>query len=280
MLLVFVSSVVVTFNLASLFADLKTRTGHKSFSNVVTFINMNDVNCGVYLATLWIADTIIKGSHKMSEEHWKSGWVCFFAFAIVMWFSIAAELFGFLSLSRLMIVVQPIDTPFKRPNYVFKFTCSLYFVSLVFSFMVTLAVKVNATKLPSRFCSPFVDPSKSVYFIKIMVWSVSVSQFLTSFTVVALHCLLVYHMLQSQQNVGKDRSKDVSNFFLISNLTVCTASYIFSWFSANGAYVSSLYLETYPDKLVVWTTLLALPFNSIVNPCFFLMSLIRKHFKS
>ncbi len=275
------SSTILILNIVSVTAHTKSRITNKAFSKIVLFINMNDMIYGTYVAMLWITDTEYEHVFLVKVEQWRSSWVCFTAFGMVIWFVIAAQIMlMFLSFSRLMIVVQPVDTPFKRPNFVLKTLFSLYAISLALSTKITLAVKFTEKILPSNLCSPFIDPTNSMQTIKIIIWFVSVSQVLTSLTIFSLHVLLVYHMYESQENIGKGRPKEFSKKIVVMNLAISFASNILSWFPASGMHIYLLFSMNYQTELIIWATLFALPFTCVVNPCVFVIGLVRKHIKS
>ena len=53
---------------------------------------------------------------------------------------------------------------------------------------------------------------------------------------------------------------------------VTSTSNIICWFPTNAIYLSAMFLSAYPINLVIWTTVIVMPINSVINPCVFLLS--------
>ena len=93
-----------------------------------------------------------------------------------------------------------------------------------------------------------------------------------------MHIILVNEILQSQKSIRKSKSED--NTLLIIQLIVITLSNILCWFPVNAVYVSAMFLPTYPTypvDLVIWSTVLGLPINSLINPIVFIIISVRKY---
>ena len=87
-----------------------------------------------------------------------------------------------------------------------------------------------------------------------------------------MHIVLVNKLKESQQNIRKS----VSDSVLIAQLIFITLSNILCWFPAKGIYAAAMCLSTYPIDLIIWTTIIGLPINSIINPSIFLITSGRK----
>ena len=103
----------------------------------------------------------------MKEELWRSGPVCFVAFGISLWFSILTQfVLIFLSLSRLMLVIHPIDTKFKGTNFVMQSAFLMYILSLCTALFVNVIFKFIYKNLTISLCLSFMDPTNSIIIIK------------------------------------------------------------------------------------------------------------------
>ena len=116
--------------------------------------------------------------------------------------------------------------------------------------------------------------------VKVMTWSVAITQTATSTILIIMHIVLVKMLKKSQKNIRKSKSEEISDVALIFQLIVITTSNIVSWFPANGVYIAAIFLNTYPIDLIIWTTVIGLPLNSIINPSVFIITSIRKHVNS
>ena len=105
-----VSTVAIALNFTSILIHFVTRKGNKPYSVTVVSINLTDVLFGVYYACIRIADIVFKDRFLVKEMSWRSGTICFVAFGTLLWFTILSQLLlVFLSLSRLMVVIYPIQ---------------------------------------------------------------------------------------------------------------------------------------------------------------------------
>ena len=230
--------------------------------------------CGIYLSIIWIKDFTFEGTFSIKEEIWRTGVTCFTAFGIILLFTILSQLvLLFLSLSRLIFVIQPINNVFKRTKFVTKALIYMSVLSGVLSFFITFIVKGTGNKLPFSLYLPFIDPTNSIGYIKIITLCVVISQTFTSIVITGLHILLVYKYLESQKSVTKSNSdSDFSaKFTLIVQLLIITASNVLSWFPVNVIYIITIFITKYPTDLVIWTTVGVLPLNSIINPAVLLL---------
>ncbi len=254
---------------------------NKCFSTTALSTNINDLLCGVYLCTLWTAHQIYAGSFVTKEEEWRSSTVCFASFGIVLCYTTLTQLLlTFLSLSRLMVVVNPMSTKFKRFKFTLKSIILMYLLSILFGSVITSVVQLTNNSLTFSFCFPFVDPSGSIIVIQVLIWFIVVTQTLTSSAMIVLHVLLVYKLKESQGKIRKSKPDDDSNAALIIQLITLSLSNILCWFPANGIYMAAIFLSTYPIDLVMWSIGSFLPANAIVYPTVFLVVSIRKYIES
>ena len=115
----------------------------------------------------------------------------------------------------------------------------------------------------------------------ITTWFVVITQTITSVTILVLHIVLVRHFKKSKTNIRNSKSDDDSDAAaLITQLIIITASNILCWFPANGIYIAAMFLSSYPTDLIIWSILVSLPLNSIINPSVFNITIIRKYLKS
>ena len=214
-----VSILIMVTNVSSLVLHALSNRSNKCYTLTVISINLNDTLCGIYLCIIWIANFAFKETFSAKEENWRSSSMCLVAFGFALRFNITSPLFLFLmSVSRLMVVVHPIETIFKQPSFITKITlCVCTSICIIF-IIVTLLIKFMQNTLPSSLCSPFIDPNNSVFLIKILIWFVATEQMSMSIIIIVLHCLLVKNIKISQKNVKKSKSHNHSKSLLILQL--------------------------------------------------------------
>ena len=164
---------------------------------------------------------------------------------------------------------------FKNVNFFSKSIVSICVVTFLASLSVTLASNYTQTKISISLCLPFSDPTGYVMIIKIVTWFVVLSQMSSSVVIVVLHILLVIELKKNQTKINSSKVHGVSNTLLIIQLVTITASNILCWIPANSIFVSAMFLPTYPTDLIIWTTVIGLPLNSVINPSVFITTSIR-----
>ena len=125
-------------------------------------------------------------------------------------------------------------------------------------------------KVPNNLCLPFIDPPGSIVTIKILAWIVITTQTVTSFTIGILHTILVIN-LQKSEKVPKNLQQlmILDNIELIVQLLVITTPNIVCWFPVNCIYIAAVCLTAYQIDLLVWSIVIGVPLNSIINPSVF-----------
>ena len=172
----------------------------KIFQKIMYSINFTDMTCVIYLSIIWFTDKANIGKFIFYEENWRSNKICFAAFSTIAWFSISIQ--GFLifaSLSRLMIVIHPLETRFKSIQFISNCLSLIFIICTCVVLSVVTAIKVNMKFVPTSLCLPFVDPTKSRIEVKVFTWSLAVSQFVTCFGILFLHVYLVKQLRKSQE---------------------------------------------------------------------------------
>ena len=273
---ILMSIFIMFVNTLSICSHVILRKSNTSYFITVASVNITDMLCGLYLCIIWITDLYFKGKFISNERYWRSSFLCFTAFGISLWFSVIAPvLLLFLSLSRLMIVVNPLSVRFKATKSIFKFLSVIILGSMSASIVLTLLMKFTQVRLPLNLCLPFVDSTNSILLTKAIAWCVAIIQVIISVLILALHSLLVQNLRQYQMEMGQDKNKDHSDKTIIIQLALITVSNIICWLPTNIIYLTSLFLPRYPTDLVIWTTVLVTPLNSMINPTVFAVTLLR-----
>ncbi len=289
-----VTFLVGTTNLLSIFLHFQTMENKKksgkqmeqkrnkrSFVATVISVNVNDFVSVTYFAIIFFADLYYAGHFVTKEQSWNSSILCFVASGFLQNFlTLTQALLLFLSVSRLMLVVSPIDTNFKRTKFVLCWVFGFVILSFCSALTISLTFYFLVAKLPISLCLFYIDPTKTVAMATILTWVISVSQTVTSISIVILHILLIYNLLKSQKNVQMAKSGEDSNLVLFVQLLLITLSNLLCWLPANSVFIAASFLPAYPTQMIVWTVALAMPFNSVVNPCVFLFMCLKKIHKN
>ena len=276
-----VSTIIITFNLISLFLQIVIykRKIEKScsFGLIVGSVNLSDISYAITLCILWSGDLYYKRQYVRNDLQWRSGIPCFIIFGMTINFHfITLMLLFFLSVSRLMVVVYPLDSSFKRTSYVIKYLFFIFGISIIISIVIPILVSIVYGNLPINLCSPFIDPTNENLFIKAFSWIIAFAQLLTTISIIVIYCLLLKYLKESQANLKESTSKKNSNIALIVQLIIVTGSNILCWLPNSIIYLMSMYLSKYSIEMIYWTTVAVVPINSIINPMVFIISNLRK----
>ena len=146
---------------------------------------------------------------------------------------------------------------------------SFTFITLIlFSTFIGLFYQAMNSSIPSTLCLPFIDPSNSNIFIKIITISIGICQILASLLICLSYLFLVTMLRQSKYGIQK--SKNTSRSGVILQLLIVTVSNLLC--PSNTIYLLSLFLSSYPTDILIWTTIAVTPINSIINPIVFIVT--------
>ena len=167
------SIVVLLFNIIPLYfyfcsfiSPLKwTQTNghiHNSYQVLLVAVCFGNLICGIRLVILWTVDLYYSEEFILQQVVWQRSFICFGMYGLNLVFLLTTTYFLFLmSVARLMVVLYPLKSRFKSPNYVTKhviYGClaifSLSGISTVFQYQ-------KYHQLNGSLCSIFVQEGKS-----------------------------------------------------------------------------------------------------------------------
>ena len=274
-----ISLLTIVLNIGSVVLQLLTLDQQKSgeFKIKVIGLNLSDKLCGCYLIIIWFSDVIFKGVHMVEEHLWESHSLCFIAFGVILWFIIASQLLlVYLSTTRLMAVLFPLKYRKGTKRQSIAQVTIIHMVSICVSMTFTCIFKVNKGHLSTSLCLPLIDPSGSSGLVNITTWIVITSQFISSGIILAMNAVLLLRLKESEIFLEKSKSSKKTHSTVIMQLMITSTSNIICWLSANAVYISALMLPKYPTDLVIWSTVVIMPINSIINPCIFISMVLKQ----
>ncbi len=247
-----------------------------AYGSTVASVNTSDLVCAIYIITVWAADLHYQDKF-WPKEQWKSSPLCFVTFAIILNFSFLSPLLlSFLSFSRLMVVLHPIDSEFKRTKFVVKYIVLAFVISTVISISLTVVAWVLVSELPVALCSPFIDPTDSLIITKVLIWLVTLFQLTAAIFIVVVYITLITSLRKSQKKIQESVSKRQSNMPIIIQILAMTSSNILCWIPSGVIFLVSMFQDQYPTAMLFWITAIVMPINSIVNPIIFIRTTMRK----
>ena len=273
---VLMSVFILFVNLLSISSHAILRKTKPTYFITVVSVNITDMLCGLYLCLIWITDIYFQGKFISHERHWRSSFLCFTVFGLSLWFSIVTPLILlFLSLLRLAVVVNPLSIKLKNARSIFKCLLAIILISMSVSAVLTFLMKFTQEQVPLNLCLPFVDPTNSISLTKVTAWCVATIQGTISVVIVASHSFLVQNLRQYHIEMDSNKNKQHSGMTIIIQLGFITVSNIICWIPTNIIYLTSFFLPRYPTDLVIWTTVLVTPLNSMINPTVFAVILFK-----
>ncbi len=250
----------------------------KTFSLVVSALCFNNIFFSGYLGIIWTVDIVFQDVFGVSEVTWRSSTACFSAFFLASFFLINSQILSvFLSLLRYMVVKKPLDTEFKRTDYVLKLLCLFTGISILTCLLMTMIVRFVWGELPYSLCLPSVDPSNNSLLIIITTWLFICSHIVTAVTMNTLHVLLINAAHDSQKILQTSTTKQArSNAPLIVQFVAIGATHTLTWLPANVLCLLIMFLPPNILDLTTWTTVLNTPLYSLVFPVILVSVLLRK----
>ena len=251
------------------------KSNYIGFYQILIALNATDMIYGAYLMFLLIAS-----KHHTHEFVKKTSPICLFIFALILHFNISSILFNFLStLCRFMIVKYPVETKFKQPEYLFKLIASLFALSCLFTFMISIIMQLFNFPITNPFCTPFIDPSNSILLIKALVHFIVVCQFLATSAITTLYILLLNEMKVAAEKVQNSSLKKVSHVSILMQIAVLISANTLTWIPSGIIYFFAMMMEKYPMEIVLWTIITIGPISAVVTPSVFVGTTLRKILK-
>ncbi len=269
-LFVVISLCIILFNVTSLIVFF-LQTSNSATKIIPVSINFSEIMCGIYLFIIWISDVMHKDMFVLQEEKWRTSVVCHIASGVFLYFTIADPVFlCFLSLSRLMVIYNPFDSLFKTNTFNFRSVLFIFVLLLIASFSTCLAIYFLQEAIPTGLCLYFVDPEKSTLSTIVLTCLITSIQLCAAGAICAAH-----HFLMKEVQKSGNLRVSKSSGTLPLQLILISFSNILCWIPTNFVFLFSLCVSQYPSELIIWTAVVIVPLNSIVNPLVFISTSLR-----
>ena len=277
--IIIVGSLVLVLSVLSLILQVKLRAKYRAsiFPIIIICLNISDMLVSLYFIILVTAEFIYQVSIILYEKIWKRSFSCYLIFFTSLVFTIESPvLLSIISLARLRAVTNPLESNFQRHSLMAKLIPICTLSGLLLSILLTTGHATIHDEIPTTLCLPFIDPSDSQWFIKLITFITTTIQLSSSLFIVAVYILFVKILNKSSKYLKCNVSKKISRAGMIIQLFVVTFSNIVCWIPANAIYLISLYKSKYSTNLLIWTAIAVTPINSMINPFLFVITTIRK----
>ena len=275
-----ISLSTISLNFLSILLQLEEKKGNEIFKISVIGLNLSDSLCGVYLFNMWLSDQIVQSMHIVNEELWKSHLLCFIGHGLIIWFTISNQI-SLISLSsaRFLAIIYPLKVKVKSQEKVMYQICFSHLFAVFISVFLTLVLLFTEKHLPTSLCLPFIDPSGLSLFSKVLSYINVISQSIISGIISSMHTFVIMHVNKTADSMHIQKSLNNSNKAILFQLVLASASNILCWFPVKIVYISAMFLSVYPIDLVIWTTVVIMPLNSLINPCIFISMKLKQILK-
>ena len=205
----------------------------------------------------------------------------FAGFGTVLWFTASSQIFLiYLCVARLQAVISPMKARAKTFQDNLLEVVFLHLSSLSVSVILSLTYKFSNTELPTTLCLPFFDPTGSSTLIKVFSWMAIFSQSISSVIITVFNCWFIYSIKGSGDLLISSKHSAKLGTKMILQLIITTFSNVLCWLPANTIYALAMILSRYPVNLTIFTTVIVMPVNSIINPCVFIIVTVKEYISS
>ena len=265
---------ILALNVLSIVIHALKIMANKIFLITVLSININDILFALYLLIILISKSSLHESVFLQGK-WRSHLFCFLAFGTILWYTILSQvLLVFMSLGRLLVVLYPLSSKFRKSHFTLKCILAAYCSSFGISLLVTILFETLYIFVPIDFCMPFINPAKSIVLCDILTWTVVITQTISSVAISTMYTLL-YKTYKRSEIITVSSNQNKAKIIFIQIFLVSTSN-ILCWFPSNVIYIVAATKVTYPIDLIIWTILTVLPINSLVNPLVLIIKFARK----
>ena len=250
---------------------------HKTgaYGTTVAGVSIANLLFALYLCILWIGNLVYKDRFQLFSQKWRSSFWCYLGLTTNLLCNLLSPMANnFHSLARLMVVLSPVDSIFKETSFIRRCVIVLLLTLSLLSTLVAFLVWI--IKIPMILCSPLIDPTGSIVFVKIVTWLVMFVQCSSAIFMAIVNLCLFKQVQKSEKTVQEAKSKTQSFTFLIFQVSVFVCFSILTWIPNGTIFMVALFLERYPQEMLTWAVAVVKPVNFVLLSLVFLFSDLRK----
>ncbi len=259
----------------------QTKKDDTNYKSMVWNIAVGDLLCSLYLLSLSIADLVFHGRYIENDPRWRGSWICFISCIL----SIATNLLSvffmhLLVVSRYCIVKFPLDSRYLQKSII------LWHRALGFTVIVALSVCLvgiyrhlsKDNLMPTGLCLlvGYIDTS---LIPTLVTWLGIFSQGIPIITIPVINIFLIIEKQKSDKRVMMAFGKKRTSHGMVKRLALASLSNLLCWIASTILLLLTVSWPKYPYPVLVWTIIIALPLNTLINPFILVLSKeIRKPF--
>ena len=215
------------------------------------------------------ANANLKGSFVVDELNWRGNFACKSAANIFTFFQLSSlSMITFMAFTRLHVTIYPFKSPFKLISFTSKCLVCIFFSILVVSIGFTLFnIYVSESQLlPTALCNIFYNPLDNTI-NKIPALLLSVLQLGNCLAVIGMYYLIL-KTTRISLKMDTSKSKMLWHRRMMFQVILITGTNILCWVPSGIIYFSSVFIQPFPIKVLLFTSIYITPLNSIFNPIF------------
>ena len=251
---------------------------NRSYTRIFISLNASDILFGIYLFLIQTTDTYYKDTFPLLEQFWRSSFICFNLFALVLMFLIGNQVFALLlAYIRFLVIVYPLSSFLKNRNTLSHFVSYVWLSLVNIGILVSILNKFISDFIPTTLCLPFVDPTGIHKVITAVIPLIVFTLLMSTIVLSSFHMITMRHLVQSKQAMSKLNLKHKSSVPSVLKMSVITLITLICWILSGITYVLLDFYSKYSSKLLALIVGVVLPSGSIVNSFIFVITFGKKH---
>ena len=273
--LMLVSGVSILRNVIHVYRNKLGMTKNKEvgpYNLIRTAIDVGSLLCGLYLLILFFASVHYSHWFFLKTDEWIKSNACQTAFVILLLFSFELPALMFvLSLSRCMVTKYPLHSKYKCGKFVFKVLVATSALCIGLCVTFLLLYRFVQTVLTSL-CSPFLDPTNSLWVVKALCIFIFFWQGASIFSVAITSVVMICALKQSQEDSGIKKSIAGPSIQVICLVT----GNIIGWIPLGLLHLVTTFSTIPPIKVCFWVYVTLLPLNPVLISLVFIFVILKK----
>ncbi len=277
----FISTLGIFMNIFSYFAIWRglLQSAH-NYKTLVILLAVSDSMCCISLLIIVIANTVFEDNFLQYEYYWRSNLFCYASSSLSLIANfLSVFTINLLALTRYRVAVCPLDSRFLEQKFLGLF-CVLgtaLMIILGVSINVVFMLNTERKQLPTGLCL-IIGHTEQFTVSKITTIIIIVIQSVSCISIPVLYWLLLMKVGSSKEGIiDSFEHKEDGN---VKKSILVSITNLLSWIPSNILLRLTLAWDNYPYVILIWTSMVIIPLNTLINPMVFVyFKLIRTVFE-
>ncbi len=277
----FISTLGIAMNISSFFAIWKNALqGAHNYKSLVALLAVSDTVCCISLLIIVAADAIIGDNYLQYEFYWRSNICCYASSTLSLIANfLSVVTINLLALTRYHVAVWPLASRFLENKFLGMICVFGTAINVILgvSLNVYFVLTTEGKQLPTGLCL-ILGHTKHFTTSMITTIFIIIIQGVSCVTIPVLYLLLILQVDKSKENL-KDSVAHKEEGNMTKSILVSFTN-LLCWIPSTIMLRLTLTWDDYPYSILIWTTMVIIPLNAILNPFVFIyIKLIRAMFK-